>query len=597
MKRIVLLMLAAALLIGCVLSGCAEKSDIHYDDSAVDYAALEPLALKTALLKKAVLTGGLNQKKISGQMQVKPEHGPFVVFLSWCDGETQADVACGTGESVEAAYDAAAGRIPADCGAVWLKADVVVTSEEVGRLAVEAEAASVSANYYRKGIAFDRNFDTALLEAEINSNAVLDYETGEVRLEALNTYLAAHDRACLDTVPETLISFTCKSWFCDADDTTAALYDDQWNYGRRESGTPDREETYDRICAASEYFLRQIREDGSFVYGYSAASGEKLPGYNSIRHAGAVWSLVLQYGIDRNEALPEAIERAIAYLEREYVVYDDSGAAYLRVSSSEIQLGGNAILILALTEYENVFGSDRYEALVQALGEGILRMMCGQENVFVHSLNYPQFDVREENVIIFYDGEAAFALAKLYGMDGDLRWLLAAETAMTAFAEADYAQYGDHWISYAANELTKYAPEEIYFELGLKNIQENLSTIRNRRGGSPTSEEMLMACFEMYDRIVENGFEVDYLEKFDQEKLADTIFYRMAYMKNSLCLPEITMYWQQPSAYDGGFFARSDAYRLRIDDVQHYIGGCISYYLNYDKLCRYADPAAAANEF
>ena len=131
MKRTVLILLAVILLLGCMFSGCAEKSDIDYDDSGVDYDALGPVALKTALLKKAVLTGGLNQKTIGRQMAVQPENGPFVVYLSWCDGKTQADVLCGTGDSVEAAYDAAAAQLPAEQTVAWLKADVVVSTEAV----------------------------------------------------------------------------------------------------------------------------------------------------------------------------------------------------------------------------------------------------------------------------------------------------------------------------------------------------------------------------------------------------------------------------------------------------------------------------------
>ena len=42
-----------------------------------------------------------------------------------------------------------------------------------------------------------------------------------------------------------------------------------------------------------------------------------------------------------------------------------------------------------------------------------------------------------------------------------------------------------------------------------------------------------------------------------------------------------------PSSVVYTFCVRHDSYRIRIDDVQHYIGGYYNFYKNFDKLDEY----------
>ena len=45
--------------------------------------------------------------------------------------------------------------------------------------------------------------------------------------------------------------------------------------------------------------------------------------------------------------------------------------------------------------------------------------------------------------------------------------------------------------------------------------------------------------------------------------------------------------WQIPTSILDTFMVRHDGYRVRIDDVQHNVGGYYLYYMNYDKLVDY----------
>lgn len=104
-----------------------------------------------------------------------------------------------------------------------------------------------------------------------------------------------------------------------------------------------------------------------------------------------------------------------------------------------------------------------------------------------------------------------------------------------------------------------------------------------------TYMEMLMITFDLYDRIIENNIQVDYLEKFKAKYFIDTIFYRADHMLNGCFYPEYTMYLKKPAKILGTFFVRHDGYRIRIDDVQHFVGGYNQYRDDYSKLLIYRE--------
>lgn len=552
--------------------------------------ALASFEKKAELLREQVLSDA-RLDEISGDIEVGlPDN---VVFLSVCSGEERAKVFTGTGVDRKAAwlsaYDQAKSFIEEEnYNAVWLKADLMSEAKTYDTVEFSTELHHYRPEFFRYGIAFDKNFETALLEAELNGAKILDYENECVDESYLNTYLKKAGRSTLSSLPDSYVVFKCVGWMCDENDEVYDLISDIDDYGRRKVDTVDKEYAAKLVKNASGFLIDQVKDDGSFVYGYYPRFDKNIDNYNIVRHASTLWSLVCQYRMTGNEELVPVIDKAVDYMVENAIVERNDEISYLyEEKSDEIKLGGCGVAVVALTEYMDAFGSDKYKDLAVKLGNGILTMLDQDSGEYYHVLD-GEFIKKEQFRTVYYDGEATFALCRLYSLTSDEKWLNAAKSAVEHFISADYVQYKDHWVAYSMNEITKYVDDERYYTFALRNAQENLDTIYNRDTTYHTYFELLMSTFEIYDRMIERGIHVDYLDNgFDLEYFLRTIYKRADHMLCGYFYPEYAMYMANPNSILDTFMVRHDGYRVRIDDVQHNVGGYYLYYMNYDKLVDY----------
>lgn len=552
--------------------------------------ALASFEKKAELLREQVLSDA-RLDEISGDIEVGlPDN---VVFLSVCSGEERAKVFTGTGVDRKAAwlsaYDQAKSFIESEnYNAVWLKADLMSEAKTYDTVEFSTELHHYRPEFFRYGIAFDKNFETALLEAELNGAKILDYENECVDESYLNTYLKKAGRSTLSSLPDSYVVFKCVGWMCDENDEVYDLISDIDDYGRRKVDTVDKQYAAELVKNASGFLINQVKDDGSFVYGYYPRFDKNIDNYNIVRHASTLWSLVCQYRMTGNEELVPVIDKAVDYMVENAIVERNDEISYLyEEKSDEIKLGGCGVAVVALTEYMDAFGSDKYKGLAVKLGNGILTMLDQDSGEYYHVLD-GEFIKKEQFRTVYYDGEATFALCRLYSLTSDEKWLNAAKSAVEHFISADYVQYKDHWVAYSMNEITKYVDDERYYTFALRNAQENLDTIYNRDTTYHTYFELLMSTFEIYDRMIERGIHVDYLDNgFDLEYFLRTIYKRADHMLCGYFYPEYAMYMANPNSILDTFMVRHDGYRVRIDDVQHNVGGYYLYYMNYDKLVDY----------
>ncbi len=529
----------------------------------------------------------------------------FIVYLSLCNAADRATVVSAKGDTLAAAWDNASAKAKAfvttsNFNTVWLKADLVNDKKKVRTAdlpAIIREKSYGFDEFFRLGIAFDNDFNTALLEAEINGNKLIDYDsTGNLDLKAINKYLAFFNRKPLDSIPGELILFTCRGYICDGSGCYTLNHKQDLDYGRRIIEDVTGDYVAGLMKSSTKYLLSALQGDGKFIYGQYPTYDRIIPGYNILRHNAAVWGLTIQYDAAGGEAHRKAIESAKDFMLKE-IVYNQAagGAAYaVERESNEIKLGANALTICALAEYMETFRSEEYLELCEKLGNGMLTMMDQSTGKYYHVLYYGEtgksdFSRKEQYRTVYYDGEATLALVKLYGLTGDEKWLNAAKAAVDNFIREDYVLYKDHWVAYAMNEITKYVDDERYYEFALRNANENLDKIYYRVTSYHTYMELLMETFELYDRVIEKNIQVDYLDEFQDKYFIDAIFKRADHMLNGYFYPEYAMYLKKPAKILGTFCVRHDGYRIRIDDVQHFMGGYDQYREDYNKLLMYRE--------
>ncbi|MCM1335841.1 MAG: hypothetical protein NC084_05075 [Bacteroides sp.] len=516
------------------------------------------------------------------------ELGKAIAFLSVSDGESRATTVYASGNRLETALERVLVRAKyTGIEPKWLKLDVVTSIEEKSYAEFrDYYAEGRRGGSLRKGIAFNDYFGRAILESELNSGGYFSYETGELDLKAINTYFKANHKKLLDRIPETIWLFETKGYFTDGE--AYPLLNGKNNTKARRDYATDPEGLTELMKMSSAYLGGLVGEDGRFIYGYYPIANTEIEGYSIIRHAGTVWNMVLQYDVTRDPTLLKAIDRAMGYLLTQ-LQYKDQKTAFL-VSGNELNIGGNGITLLALTSYAEIVGTDRYNAEIEALANGVLYMQKA-DGSFTHAMRADDYTVSRDYIIVFFDGEAMYGMLKAYGVLGKSKYLNGAKKAADYFIANNYEEQHSHWIAYGFNELTKYAPLEKYFAFGLRNVSTDdyLTSVRKTKSGSPTRAETMGAAFELYDRLVESGIECDELANFNAAGLIEAFEARIDYGLNYFMFPEYAMYFANPTTVLGSFAIREDLFRIRIDDIQHFMGGYYLYYKNYDRVQQYKE--------
>ncbi|STZ09807.1 Uncharacterised protein [Moraxella caviae] len=494
----------------------------------------------------------------------------------------------------------------------WLKVEWVVSEQHTTWGNLPNELAKYKRNYFRSGIAFRGITSPYLMatEMELNSHAAL-YQGADKALAGINQanlekYIKARFSSkqmpqFADGLP--VITFTTAGVFLDTSTQTCVpLSTLPRQHGRRRLADLNAGQTAELIALSTQYLSRQIKADGLFDYGSFPCFDKPIPTYNTLRHASSLYALLEGLELCQNlQNKPHAIshtisnsrlqtadlanirqqvEQSLDYFIAHFVKdYDDK--SYVLEINNEIKLGANAVAILAMVKYVQIFGkSDRslsLLALCERLANGIVAMQTA-DGGFVHILDGETLAVKEKTRTIYYDGEAAFGLMRLYGETQDPRWLACVEKAFDFFIANHHEKAHDHWLSYCSNELIRYKPERRYFQFAVDNVKGYLNFIQNRLTTFPTLLELCMAFHKMLLKLDEFPEHQDVLKGFDVPAFYRALHTRANYLVNGFFFPEMAMHFANPRRILHGFFIRHHAFRVRIDDVEHYLSGYVHYH-------------------
>lgn len=444
-------------------------------------------------------------------------------------------------------------------------------------------------NHYRKGIGFDENCSVAFLEQEIYGKAIirgLSYDKPNFFDETNLNY--AVKQKYNTPKPQIKLQELQDIWTFD---TYAAFYENE-EFINLASGydvngirgiSSNKKQHFQHLIEQNSAFLHdQIQENGKFIYGYFSAYDRDIRNYNTVRHCTSVYALLETFEVQSKPEYWPKIHAAIHYALTNFYKEKDSENAFMidgKEGEFEIKLGANAAAILMLTKYQEITQTTDYLKYAEKLANGILKLVDSSGST-THVLNYPDYSLKEKFRIIYYDGEAALALLRLYQINQDSRLLETVKLMFECFIEKRYEKYHDHWLSYCTNELTKICHEDKYFIFGLNNYLKHFIFIKNRKTTYATLLEMLMAAYKMVNRLKEQG-RTALFEQAYMPELQKLIEFRADFQTTGFFYPEMAMYMARPDKILHAFYIRHDRFRVRIDDQEHNLSGYIAYVKDY----------------
>lgn len=445
-------------------------------------------------------------------------------------------------------------------------------------------------NHYRKGIAFDENLSICFLEQEIYAKAIIRggvynelnfFDEKNLNDAIRKKYTNVKANYSLNKIEKVWV-FDTQAVFFENNQLIDLISTGPENGIRVLKGNK-KEHIKELVLNNAKFLHNEILESGRLVYGYFPAYNREIKSYNTVRHCTAIYALLETLEVYYNEAYLPKIRTAMQYAI-DHLYKEVDGKAFMIDGNEpdlEIKLGSNAAAIFMFAKYQEIIGDSKYQKYAEMLAEGIRFMIDGKGET-THVLSFPTLAVKEKFRIVYYDGEAALGLLRLYQINQNPILLETVKLMFEHFITKKYDKYHDHWLSYCTNELTKICPEKKYFEFGLNNYLKHMDFIKNRKTAYATFLEMMMSAYKMVVRLKEQGFtDLVNMAKFDE--LKDLIELRVEFQRaTGYFYPEMAMYMAKPEKILNAFYVRHDRFRTRIDDQEHNLSGYVAYLLHFE---------------
>ncbi|MEE2827903.1 MAG: hypothetical protein VX498_01840, partial [Myxococcota bacterium] len=231
----------------------------------------------------------------------------------------------------------------------------------------------------------------------------------------------------------------------------------------------------ERIAMAADYLVRDTTAIGEINYEYRAYDDEIGTGYNILRHAGTVYSMMQAYRLTGDEPTYKASVRAMNFYRKAMREDSKHKGEWFVLSSSRVgrtgprlgrraKLGGVGLGLCMMVELEKAVPGTVDMAVVRGMAMHIER----QQNPDGSFESFYNWDGKEKSTrkSIYYSGEAILGLLRLHQLTGEERWLDVAVKGADYLVHKRWKSLGvriyippDAWLIQALEEMDRVRPD------------------------------------------------------------------------------------------------------------------------------------------
>jgi small neutral amino acid transporter SnatA (MarC family) len=340
--------------------------------------------------------------------------------------------------------------------------------------------------------------------------------------------------------------------------------------------------------ATVDWFVRNQKPDGTWLYEYDKGTDKASAEYNFVRHAGAVMGLYQAAGL----GLPGAVNSADAGAKWMIARLRKKGDWSAFESNGVSETGSSALLLAGLAVRRDATGEASADDIMKRLGRFLVAMTepSGAVSAYYDWGRGP----RRGEYSKYYTGEAYWALARLHLLFPKEGWGKAADrigaylATKRDSAEHHFPPIADHWAGYGLADTVQFPergnPPLTQDELDYARKQAELFGAQARWVEVRAGRWGLLARGPMVSRgggygVIDEGFTGLWRAAGEDPRLGDI---RGAMAKQAVCVAGLAVDSQSgsaeaqasknPSRVEGAWFRDGVT---RMDDQQHALAGIL----------------------